>query len=324
MNWTRSTADRFLVIVVCILAAAPFARADGGPLFVRNSSPVYLAIAAPPVNRFDFYDGSTWHATVLSQYASMFADSEVDAVQLESPISLDMETFTLIGRVERRINAFSSFSVDVPVVAHWKGMFDGLIENYHDVVGLSNGGREAVPHDRFAYRMGELDLDGPEMGLGDIQLAYSIYKVRDISRFRFSFTMFCKIPTGSVANGLSSGSMDFGVAVSMANIYEKFRLDYGFGMTSYGSPDRRFTDTLDDTGFGYVAVSGRVWREFEAVAQLYLSSSPFRTGYDRLDDYQAMLTIGVRWREWEVSFSEDVFTYTAPDIMVSVSRTVRF
>ncbi len=324
MNWTRSTAKQIFLITLCLLAVAPSARADGGPLFVRNSNPVYLAVSAPPVNRFDFYDGSTWHATILSQYASMFADSEVDGVELENPISLDMETFSIVGRLERRINAFSSFSVEVPVVAHWKGVFDGLIENYHDLVGLGNGGRERVPHDRFAYRLGELDLDGPEMGIGDLQLAYSIYKVRDISRFRFSFTVFCKVPTGSVADGLSSGSLDFGAAVSMANVFDQFRLDYGFGMTSYGGPDERFTDTLDDTGFGYVAVSGRIWREFEGVVQLYLSSSPFDTGYDRLDDYQAMLTIGVRWRDWEFSFSEDVFTYTAPDIMVSVSRTYRF
>lgn len=324
MNWIRSTADRFFIIILCIVAAAPCARADGGPLFVRNNNPAYLALAAPPVTGFEFYDGSTWHISVVSQYASMFADSTVDGVQLDTPISLDMETFSLVGRVERRINAFSSFTMEVPLAVHWKGMFDGLIENYHDLVGLNNGGREQVPHDRFSYRLGELDLDGPEMGIGDIQLAYSIYKVRDISRFRFSFTVFCKIPTGSVRHGLSSGSVDFGAVVSMANIFDRFRLDYGFGMTTYGSPDRRFTDTLDDTGFGYVAVSARIWRELEGVAQIYLSSSPFDTGYDRLDDYQAMLSIGIRWRDWEVSFSEDVFTYTAPDIMVSVSRTYRF
>ncbi len=323
MNWTRSTVERLAYLLILFAATLPV-TAGGGPLFVRNNSPVYLNLAAPPVNDFSFYEGNRWDLDVLTQYSSMFADSQVDGIELETPIMLDMETLSVTVRAERRINAFSSVYVDVPMISHWQGAFDSFIENYHDIVGLSNGGREQVPEDRFAYRLRELDLTESTAGVGDIQLGYTIYKVRDISRFRFAFTVFAKIPTGAVSDGFSSGSLDFGAGVAMSNRFDRFQLDYGFGMVAHGDPDRRYAATLDDTGYGYMAVSGIIWNEIEGVVQLLLSSSPYNTGYHRLDDYQAMLTIGVRWRDWEFSFSEDVFSYTAPDISVSVMRRFRF
>ena len=323
MNWTRSTAKPVLIFLIFLAAALPV-MAGGGPLFVRNNSPVYLTLAAPPTTDFSFYSGYRWKLDVLTQYSSMFADSVTDGVSLSSPVSLDMESLTVSFRLERKINAYSSVYMDVPTIMHWAGMFDNLIEHYHDVVGLSNGGRDQVPHDHFAYRSGNLDLEDSQAGIGDIQVGYTIYKIRDISRFRFAFTLFAKLPTGSVANGLSSGSIDFGAAVAMSNRFDSFQLDYGFGMVAHGDPDRRYATSLDDTGFGYAALSSEIWNEIEGVIQVMLSSSPYRTGYDRLDDYQALLTIGVRWGSWEVSFSEDIFSYTAPDITLSINRKIRF
>ncbi len=261
---------------------------------------------------------------MLSQYSSMYAVSDFDQPGLESPVEFDMETFSIFGRFERRLNAFSSVYAEIPVIYNWKGIFDSIIENYHNIIGVDNGGREFRLDNQFAFRFGSLNLTGPEMGLGDVKVGVNIFKIGDISNFRFAFSLFCKLPTGNAAKGLGSGSFDIGAQVSFSNNFDRFQLDYGFGFINPGSPDERLNTTLNSMGFGYMAVSTRVYRDVQAVVQLYLSSSPYDTGYNRLDDYQAMLTIGAIWRDWQFSFSEDVFTYTAADITVSVTRKFRF
>ncbi len=320
-NWIRWALNSLLV--VCFLTSPP-ATVFGGGLFVKNNSPAYLWVLSPSVEQFDFYNGSEWNGLLLSQYSSMYAISAIDQPGLARPVALDMETLSIFGRLEWRLNAFSSVYAELPLVYNWKGMFDSVIENYHDIIGVNNGGREFRPKNEFAFQFGDLNLHGPEGGIGDIKLGLNIFKVRDISRFRFAFSVFCKLPTGNPGKGLGSGSFDVGAQVSFSNIFDRFQLDYGFGFINPGSPDSRLETTLDSMGFGYLGVSAKVFREIRAVVQLYLSSSPYHTGYNRLDDYQAMLTIGAVWRDWQFSFSEDVFTYTAADITVSVTRKFRF
>lgn len=320
-NWTRWALNSLLVFGFLISLPG---FASGGPLFVKNNSPAYLWVMSPSFEQFDFYNGSKWNALVLSQYSSMYAVSDFDQPGLENPVALDMETFSVFGRVERRLNAFSSFYVEVPLIYHWKGMFDSFIENYHDIIGVDNGGRQLRPDNQFAFQFGDLNLDGPEAGVGDIKLGINIFKIRDISRFRFAFSVFAKLPTGNPKKGLGSGSFDVGAQVAFSNIFDHFQLDYGFGFMNLGTPDSRLNTTLGSMGFGYIAVSTEIYRDIQGVAQLYLSSSPYDTGYNRLDDYQAMLTIGAIWHDWQFSFSEDVFTYTAADITVSVARKFRF
>ena len=208
---------------------------------------------------------------MLSQYSSMYAVSDFDQPGLEKPVALDLETFSVFGRVERRINAFSSFYVEVPLIYHWKGMFDSIIENYHDIIGVDNGGRQLRPDNQFAFQFGNLNLDGPEAGIGDIKLGLNIFKVRDISRFRFAFSVFAKLPTGNAGEGLGSGSFDVGAQVAFSNIFDRFQLDYGFGFMNLGTPDSRLNTTLGSMGFGYVALTTNIYRDIQGVAQLYFT-----------------------------------------------------
>lgn len=293
-------------------------------LNVRNNFPTYNLVAQPSFEQFDFYNGEKYNFNVLFQYSNTFAYSEIDNPNLENNIIFDMETAYFLLKGEKRLNAYSSFFMEIPVIYNWKGAFDSLIENYHNTVGFSNGGREDYPKNQFHYKFGDLDLTDSQAGISDITFGYSIFKIKDISSFRFAFSFFCKIPTGAVDKGLSSGSFDYGIKATFSNIFSYFQIDYGFGFVMYGSPDHKINTTLTNSGFGYFSLSSNITENLKGVMQLYLASSPFNSGFKRIDDYEAMLSIGLIYKNWQISFSEDVFTYTAPDIMVSVNRKFKF
>jgi len=293
-------------------------------LFVKNNFPVYNAIAQPSFEQFDFYNGNEYNFNILFQYSNTFAYSEIDSPELENPVIFDMETAYTLFRGEKRLTAYSSIYVELPFTYNWKGGLDSVIENYHNLFGFSNGGREQYPKNLFKYKFGNLNISDSVEGVGDITIGYTVFKVKDISSFRFAFSFFFKLPTGSVDKGLSSGSFDTGGKIAFSNIFNYFQIDYGFGWIMYGSPKHEFKESLSNSGFGYITLSSHITEKIKGVVQLYIASSPYDTGYNRIDDYQAMLSVGVLWEDWQFSFSEDVFTYTAPDITVSINRKFKF
>ncbi len=307
-------------LLLTILSQTVFAQS----LFIKNNAPYYLNILQPDFEQFDFYNGKKFNITFCTQYSNIMAYSFIDNPQLDKDIAFDMETFSLTAKIETRLTAYSSVYVEIPFIYHWKGMFDSLIENYHDFVGFNNGGRELVRNNQFVYRIGKIDKTTSSAGIGDITVGYNIYKVRDITNFRFNVSVFCKLPVASVSDGLSSGSFDFGFGVNGQNNFNNFQFFYGLGYINYGNPDKKYVNRLDESGYLYFGLSYKIKENLKAITQLYLQSSPYDTGFDRMDDYMAMFALGIQYKDYQISFTEDVFTYTAPDITVTFTRKIRF
>ncbi len=307
-------------LLLTILSQTVFSQS----LFIKNNAPYYLNILQPDFEQFDFYNGKKFNITFCTQYSNIMAYSFIDNPQLDKDIAFDMETFSLTAKIETRLTAYSSVYVEIPFIYHWKGMFDSLIENYHDYVGFNNGGRELVRNNQFVYRIGEIDKTTSSAGIGDITVGYNIYKVRDITNFRFNVSVFCKLPVASVSDGLSSGSFDFGFGLNGQNNFNNFQFFYGLGYINYGNPDKKYVNTLDESGYIYFGLSYKIKEDLKAITQLYLQSSPYDTGFDRMDDYMAMFALGIQYKDYQISFTEDVFTYTAPDITVTFTRKIRF
>ncbi len=321
----KTSVNRYL----CLILFSFFTIIFGGvlraqSLFVKNNAPFYLNILQPDFEQFDFYNGKEYNITVTTQYSNIIAYSFIDNPELDKDIGFDMETLTIFARVEKRFTAYSSFFVEMPVIYHWKGIFDSLIENYHDFVGFNNGGRDLVKDNQFVFRIGEINKNTSIFGIGDITAGYNIFKIGDITSFKCNFSIFCKIPVSSVKDGLSSGSIDFGFGFNGMNNFKNWDLFYGAGFISYGNPDKKYVNSLDSSGYMYFGTGYTFKNNFKTIVQIYLQSSPYSTGFDRMDDYMAMLSIGIQYKEYQLSFTEDVFTYTAPDITVTFTRKYRF
>ncbi len=320
----KISANRLLSLLAFLIITFSSQFLYSQSLFIKNNAPYYLNILQPDFEQFDFYNGKKFNITLTTQYSNIMAYSFIDNPELEKDIAFDMETFSFTTKIETRLTAYSSVYVEIPVIYHWKGMFDSLIENYHDYVGFNNGGRELVEDNKFVYRIGEIDKTTSVFGIGDITIGYNIFKVRDITNFRFNLSIFCKLPVASVSDGLSSGSFDFGFGLNGQNNFDNIQLFYGLGYINYGNPDKKYLNRLDESGYVYLGLSYRINENLKAITQLYLQSSPYSTGFDRMDDYMAMFALGLQYKDYQLSFTEDVFTYTAPDITVTFTRKIRF
>ncbi len=320
----KISANRLLSLLAFLIITFSSQFLYSQSLFIKNNAPYYLNILQPDFEQFDFYNGKKFNITLTTQYSNIMAYSFIDNPELEKDIAFDMETFSFTTKIETRLTAYSSVYVEIPVIYHWKGMFDSIIENYHDYVGFNNGGRELVEDNKFVYRIGEIDKTTSVFGIGDITIGYNIFKVRDITNFRFNLSIFCKLPVASVSDGLSSGSFDFGFGLNGQNNFDNIQLFYGLGYINYGNPDKKYLNRLDESGYVYLGLSYRINENLKAITQLYLQSSPYSTGFDRMDDYMAMFALGLQYKDYQLSFTEDVFTYTAPDITVTFTRKIRF
>ena len=72
--------------------------------------------------------------------------------------------------------------LEVPWLEHSGGDLDSLIDDWHDLWGMSDGGRSDVPDDlldyRYATRDGGFGLQDDASGLGDISVSvnYAFYR----------------------------------------------------------------------------------------------------------------------------------------------------
>ncbi len=114
--------------------------------------------------------------------------------------------------------------VEVPFLAHGNGYLDGLIQDFHDGVGVGNAGRESFPRDNFQYA---LAVDGQRVfrdeaesgiGIGDttLQAKVGLLGGRGASS-TLAIALASKLPTGSVESFRGSGHADHGVNVLLSS-----------------------------------------------------------------------------------------------------------
>lgn len=95
--------------------------------------------------------------------------------------------------------------IELPVLHQGGGVLDGFIEDWHEVFGLPNGGREAAPQDRFRRRYvrdGRTWFDRADGGtaLGDLRLS-GAWQARESVALR----ALVQLPTGDDAE-LAAGN----------------------------------------------------------------------------------------------------------------------
>jgi hypothetical protein len=134
------------------------------------------------------------------------ANDADDAERAGGDLVIDGEMQTLSLSLRRRAFDRMEFGIDVPYVSHSGGSLDGLIKDWHNLVGLSNSMREG-PNDQIQHSYA---LDGitryellvPQSGIGDVQLS-AAYAMESVT-FRASI----KLPTGDPDKLTGSGATD--------------------------------------------------------------------------------------------------------------------
>src|SRR5690606_33387262 len=98
------------------------------------------------------------------------------------------------------------------------GFLDGLVEEWHEALGMPQSGRDALPRDRlrFFYARGSralVDLRDATGGVGDVRLL-AAWPLVQRERLATSLRASLKLPTGDAGRLLGSGAAD--LALSLA------------------------------------------------------------------------------------------------------------
>jgi hypothetical protein len=299
---------------------APISRSHAEPLVTRNQHPLVALYGLPlPLAARLPAPGSGRVGANLNW--SNFATTDTTA----------RDSYTLDGEVlEVRVQAEHSLGADFAVRGElaWRdlsgGSLDSLVENWHDLFGLSSGSRNRLPQDALLieYRRGEstlLQFDEASSGLADMPLSFG-YQLIATERGALATWLTLKLPTGKAEDLTGSGAMD--VALSLAGERQLSGHWQVFGQANVvwlGEGDVLADLQQDFAGSLLAGVTWQGWRSFGVTAQLEANTAVLDTG-THLDGDAVVLSLGGRYQTvsgwaFDFGFSEDIAVDASPDIV---------
>ena len=320
------------VIAILLLAAGGAMPALATePLYVKNLSLVAGLSGLPSQRDAATADSGTLVAALHSSLANQYvADSNSDEF-------LNFDGETLRFALELRYGLAENWDVqlEVPWLDHSGGNLDDSIDDWHDLWGMPDGGRDDVPTDlldyRYANRQGAgFSLQDSTSGLGDISLSltHAFYTKKSSVA---SVVLGYKFSTGDEDDFLGSGGDDAFVALRFSGPQLSDLPLSWHGQVGYlraGDSDVLGDVQEQDLWFAGLAVDWQVAERWSLIAQVDSHAAPADSDITTLGDDAVMATVGVRWRfaqNWSVDVNvvEDIRVETAPDVTFQASLRYR-
>lgn len=307
----------------------PAAAQAAEPLYAKNLSPVACLIGLPsqraaaagPAGSLDV----ALHTSVASNFVSEFRDGE--------EINLDGETIRLALELRYALADKWDLQLELPWLDHSGGDLDSLIDNWHDLWGMSDGGRSEAPRDLLDFRYrgdGAFSLQDDASGLGDTSLSVS-YQFLDEERSAASIVLGYKFGTGDEDDFLGSGADDAYIALRfsgdhLSDLPLRWHGQLGYlragGSELIGSAQER------DLWFAGLTLDWMVTEDWSLIGQVDGHAAPMDSAVKAVGESAIMVTVGARWRfaeHWSVDVSvvEDAQVETAPDVTFQASLRYR-
>ena len=296
------------------------------PLYVKNLSPVTGLFGIPSQRSADTAPegklGAAFHSAIANHFA---LDSDRDEF-----LNLDGETVRLA--LDLRYGLWDNWEVqlEVPWLDHSGGELDRLIDDWHDLWGMPDGGRDSVERDLLDYHYVTpafgAQLRDDSSGLGDISLVlnHAVYR-RDNAVV--SLGLGYKFGTGDEDDFLGSGADDVYLALRFSGEHLSDLPLTWHGQVGYlraGESDL-WEDVQDQNlWFAGLAVDWKLSDSWSLLAQLDGHAGPLDSDLKQVGGEAYLATVGARWRfadSWslEANSVEDIRVETAPDITFQAS-----
>lgn len=304
--------------VITLFALEARAEPSGDLLFpVDNQGALARAFALPALGQASVLDAGhqQWLAS-LDWTNEFVSDQTTDASILE-----DGETQRYALDWRRGLGHGLEVSAELPLLITGGGILDGLVENWHNLFGLPDGGRETVPHHQYHYqyiRNGQtlLDMNSSTAGLGDIALGGGWQLTPGLA-----LRAMAKLPTGDA--GKLMGGNPGGALWADYNPFAASARWSGFlsaGASVNGTDDTLGAEHHPFVAFGGAGIGYRVFSRWRVLGQFYGHSQLYRdSDLSPLHKEGVQMTLGVAYDVSKSSvitagFQEDVVTDSSPDI----------
>ncbi len=247
----------------------------------------------------------------------------------DEQINLDYERAQLNLNLIYGIQDDLSVGLLLPYISNSGGFMDSLIENWHDLFGLPQGGRDDAPRDEFniSYQgtNNNLLIDSTDKGIGDISLFLDkqlLASEQKVLKVRAQL----KTPTGDEDQLFGSGG--YAASISLHGSRKFAEKWLGFGML--GLTYLEDSEVLADQQNNLVgnAVLGITWLPTSKLgisAQLDLNSEVYDdTDLDALNGKAGVLNVSANYKLTKkssivFSFNEDVINKdAAPDFGINL------
>lgn len=321
----------FLALPGLITSLPAFAESgDIDPFHVRNMNPFALIYGLPAATTSQLLAESESSLRFSVDIANNSRDSRSE----DERICIDGETYRMALTWKRGLAPDLQIGIEVPYLSHRDGVMDGMIENWHNLLGISNSNREDWPRNRLLYRYEndkdrQLLVDSTSSGIGDIVLFLSRALRVDDSSVRLAVHSSLKLATGDPDELLGSGAADVAIWLSASDYKQHWQWPlkiYGQGgvlLKGEGDilPDQQKNLVL----FGTLGVGWRPMEWIDLKAQIDGHTSHFHSDLDQLGGAAIQLTLGGSIhldrdiRRIDVSFGENLTTDSIPDFMINLS-----
>jgi hypothetical protein len=319
------------VTAISLLFLSPASYATDGPLRVRNASPASQIFGLPRALGGELLRSGN-ELTFNTEFANVFT-SDVDDGSLAF---FDGETVTMTAGYRRPLGRRFEMGIEVPYVIHQGGRFDRVIDEFHDLFGLPQGGRDQAQRNKIDYviRSGGttyLDFQDSKESLGDIRFSGAFQWLREADR-ALALRGSIKLPTGDADKLTGSDGTDLAVWLDFTD--RRWLSGLGLELTMNGGlllmeegeivPEEQNDFAL----FGHLGLSYPLTERWTLKAQFDGHTELIGTGLDQVSGEALQGSIGGRFaleRFWmAIALSEDLVSDSSPDAVFQFLLGARF
>jgi len=311
-----TTANKHTAACLCALLASEAGAASLG-LNTRDQNPILQAYYLPSI---DMQEKSGWHISHSLFITNTFQEQSKKGEE----VLIDVENYRYDFSLAYQTDSWR-IQTTVPFIANDGGSLDGLIEEWHDLFGLPQGGRTTNADDQInmlytrdgntVFQQTRADSD-----LGDISISFN-YRLTHTDKTTTELGIGVELPSGSIESNSGNESTDAAVWISKARQLTDKSNFYGMLGLSFIGEGGQLENQLKD----------RVWlAQFGSEYDFY----PDITGILQFDFHTPLLKntdldafgnslqvqFALQFKRWfdeyhiDLFFSEDIMVKTAPDI----------
>jgi hypothetical protein len=255
---------------------------------------------------------------------------------------LDYEGTALDLSLNWRLRGDILIGVDSRIISYYGGLFDPVIEGWHNFFGFPNGGREYYSKNDVFVNIDngsgrDISLSHPLVGLGDMDF-YGIWTFYSEPFLNMAAAGAVKLPTGSLSSGTGSNFIDLGCQfLSSWEFHPLWMVHFQQGLVLPGDlwtpVGENYASFISSQTF--LAIQFMPRYDWSLILQTRINTSPLFSDQIRYTTLwgasplftmpQTSLQAGFKkaWKTWalQVHIEEDPLTYEGLDILFSVKIT---
>lgn len=312
-----------------------FANAEQGDelaFFQQRSQHSYNAVFGLPAVAPRLVQSTQWQVSL--EHGNQFLGGQA----ADEVLVLDGESTEIFLRHRQRLSPCWQLNTDIPFIAHGQGLFDRIIDDWHQFFNMPDAFRGQTDYFQLRYQYTDESgqkhsIESPQSGIGDVQLSVQrslgCFATADSTQAEPILRLGLKLPTGNPDELRGSGEFDV-YADIQSPVWTnrgRWRAGAALGVLKSGST-QRFARQQPLAAYGSVGVQFVLSHRVRLITQIEAHSAFYKSKLPELGNASLNVAVGVRYlapsdQTFEFSISEDAAIDTTPDIVARLAWTIR-